>query len=464
MFRLFSCAARHQPYMVRRNYLYELRSALTFPLAISLTEGAFTGVIAAKSFDASVTLIAVITAAPMFGNILALFWADLARGRRKVPMVNWLQGGLILIVASVAANALLPVGAAGWLFAAQVILCRVLAGGMVTVRSAIWRANYPAHVRGQVVSKISVTAMAVLGATTLTGSWLLDLDARAYVVIYPAAALLGAIGIYQFSHVRVRRERLLRNLEQTSHGPSPRVAARDQNRVLDDVSRQPRRSAWYRFFGQAFELLRYDKQFRQYQWWQLLSGASFMMMVPSLLHMISTEMTDPREQYLVATFVAHTIPMVMGLICTQLWAPLFDRVHISVFRVFQGIVSFAAMIVLFTGASWGNGAVALTIVALGQVLVGVSHAGGNLAWNLGHNDFAPPDKSATYMGVHVMLTGLRGCFAPFLGAWLYRVDGIGRGIFLIAAVVNLVSLIGFATMARQSPKKAELIGAPARAA
>ena len=62
-----------------------------------------------------------------------------------------------------------------------------------------------------------------------------------------------------------------------------------------------------------------------------------------------------------------------------------------------------------------------------RFFIGISNAAGNLAWNLGQYDFAPPEKTAAYMGVHVMLTGVRGSFAPFLGVWLYAGLGMGGG-------------------------------------
>src|ERR687894_1009001 len=89
----FSFRTSRQPYMVRASYRQEMRSALTYPLAAALAEGSFTGIVATKYFHASPVLLAVITAAPMFGNIMALVWAELARTRRKVPFVNALQAG-----------------------------------------------------------------------------------------------------------------------------------------------------------------------------------------------------------------------------------------------------------------------------------------------------------------------------------------------------------------------------------
>src|SRR5690606_10316438 len=99
----------------------------------------------------------------------------------------------------------------------------------------------------------------------------------------------------------------------------------------------------------------------------------------------------------------------------------------------------AAHLTIFAGAMWGVsqgdfGSGALLIVAAGQMLIGVTNAAGALAWNLGHNAFATADKAALYIGVHVMLAGLRGCLAPFIG---------------VAALVSLVSLIGFYNMSRR---------------
>jgi hypothetical protein len=441
--------------MVRRAYRHELRSALTFPLAGSLAEGSFTGVIAAKNFGAGVVLMALITAAPMFGNIMAIVWSNVAMGRRKVPMVNALQLGVVLMIASVALCALLPPAIAGWIFAAQIIIARLLVSGIITIRSTIWRANYPRSVRGQITSRIAVVAGTVLATTTLLGSYLLDHDSRAFVFLYPGAALLGVIGIWQFSKIRVRREVLLIRAEEQLYAPRPESMSQTEEANVMNYAAPVARRSLIDLFRDAYRVLKEDKAFREYQRYQMLSGFSFMLFGPSLLYMVSTEMTDRRTQYMLATVVVQIIPMVVALACQQLWAPLFDRVHVSVFRVYQVSISVAAQLLLFAGAISGNGMTALAIIAMAQVLVGASNAGGNLAWNLGHNDFAPAEKAATYMGVHVMLTGVRGFIAPFLGSWLYLMPGIGRGIFGISALVCLCALVGFVRMAGTRRRRRE---------
>lgn len=482
---LFAFRTRHQPYMVRASYRREMRAALTYPLAAALAEGSFTGVVATKFFGASPVLLAVITAAPMFGNIMALVWAELARSRPKVRFVNWLQLGVVTSIAAVALTRPLPREVGGWAFAGLIIAARLLASGIITIRSTIWRFNYPRQTRGQIIGRITAVATAVLAATTLLGSLWLDRDAGAFVYLYPMAAVLGVVGIWQFSRIRVRgegqmlrRERELRVERQPVYTPRPEeLAQTDETNVMNyqpgadagaaadgdgkrngaggsapgsgAARRHARGGAVRRFLSESRAILREDRAFRSYQWWQFFNGASFMVMNPPLVFMVSREMTDSRTQYTLATVVLQIIPMVTSIAFTQIWAPLFDRVHVSVFRVSQGFVSVLAHGLMLAGALTNQ----LWLVAVAQFAIGISNAAGNLAWNLGQYDFAPPEKTAAYMGVHVMLTGVRGSLAPFAGVALYAALGMGRWVFAVGVAMAFVSLLGFMSMARIAPKK-----------
>lgn len=427
--------------MVRHTYVHELRSAATYPLAGALAEGAFTSVVAAKYFDASPLLVAVITAAPMFGNIAALLWTQMAEHRSKVRFVNWLQLGVVSLIAAVAVTYPMPKAIGAWVFAAVIVAARVLVAGIVTLRSAIWRLNYPRHVRGQIIARISAVATLVLAIATYGGARWLDHQPTAYVMLYPMAAVLGVIGIWQFSKIRVRHEWRMRR-------PAPLLATRPEDMAQTSESNllnyQPERARRGNFWRDAAQVLKDDPRFREYMRWQFISGMAFMMMSPPLLLMVSREMTDPKRDYALATLVVQVIPMVTSIIFTQIWAPFFDRVPILTFRVVQGVVSVSAMLVMFAGAIYDQ----LWLIGASQFLIGVSNAAGNLAWNLGHNDFAPADKAGTYMAVNVMLTGTRGFFAPFLGIWLYS-SLAGRYVFGICALCSVVAQFGFYRMSRK---------------
>src|SRR5687768_6509986 len=232
--RAFSFRTRHQPYMVRASYLHEMRSAMTYPLAAALAEGSFTGIVATKFFKASPVLIAVITAAPMFDNIMALVWAELARTRPKVTFVNWLQLGVVTSIAAVALTRSMPTAVGGWVFAGLIILARVLASGIITVRSAIWRFNYPRHTRGRIIGRITMVATGVLAFTTFAGSAWLDRDPAAYVYLYPLAAAVGVVGIWQFSRIRVRKEGQMLRRELLAREREPVYTPRPENVAQTD--------------------------------------------------------------------------------------------------------------------------------------------------------------------------------------------------------------------------------------
>jgi MFS family permease len=81
------------------------------------------------------------------------------------------------------------------------------------------------------------------------------------------------------------------------------------------------------------------------------------------------------------------------------------------------------------------------------VVNGIANAGGVLAWNLGHHDFAPPHRDSQYMGVHVTLNGIRGIAAPFLAVAIYELldnhGGGGAWVFAVCLVINTIGAAGF---------------------
>ena len=87
---------------VRNSYRREQWTELSMPLATGLLEGGFVAVLAAKAFDAQPWMIAVISAASMFGNLSSFFWNRLAMGRAKVPVVTALQVVVLVCVAAIA--------------------------------------------------------------------------------------------------------------------------------------------------------------------------------------------------------------------------------------------------------------------------------------------------------------------------------------------------------------------------
>lgn len=415
--------------MARLNYARELSASATWPLAAALAEGSFASVVAHKYFQASPGLVAVIVAAPMFGNIVALFWARLAERRRKVPFLNALQAGIVLCVGLVAATWFLPIEIGAYVFALLVLLARVFASGVVTARNIIWRMNYPAAHLGRIVGKITMVSSIVLAIATLAGSSVLDRYPQAYAIVYLVGAVLGVVGIIQFSRIRVRGEWSI--LHET-----PAAWSKQTNSWQDAVLSRVLRDCW--------TLLRDDPQFRRYQRWQMVQGASFMTMIPALYEMVSRDLTDPNRDYAIAVSILHVVPNVVMMLAISPWARWFDRIDFAHFRLYQSYSALLTHATICIGALLGN----LYVVGAGTTMLGISMAGGNLAWNLGQNSFSSREQLGRYMGVHVMLTGIRGLLFPFVGTFLYGLSSVNTLVFILTTCMCGAATLGYLRMAR----------------
>lgn len=409
---------------VQKSFQREQLSELTLPLATSLMEGGFIAVVAAKSFNVEPWVIAVIAAAPMFGNLSSYFWNMVAAGRPKVPMISVLQ---VLALLCVLAIALSPRNAFGnAVLLVSVVTCRVLIAGIMTMRSVVWSLNYERAMRARITGRLqAITSLMVVVVTGL-GGVLLDLSPQAFRFVFGGAAVMGLAGVWAFRGVTVQRE--ARQL----------VLERRGNRKGSS-----RNSFFY--------ILRNDPLYARYQLHQFTSGAANMMLEPPLVFLLSKQMNASYTESITITML---IPFSLAMATMPFWARYLDRVHVAEFRARQNALWVVGVLFMFVGA-WQ---LSLWWLAIGRILTGIVNGGGNLAWQLGHNDFAPKDQLAAYMSIHVTLTGVRGAFAPFLGMALYLgwsgksyvpgSDGLGHWTFLVAVVMGLLAWRGFDRLRR----------------
>lgn len=451
------------PHMSRPSYQRELAVSLTMPAALALVEGGVVGVMAKKVFDVGPAQLAMITAAPMFANLTSFAWARLARGRRRTPV---LTGILIALLMTVSTVALLPVShLGGWLLTALVVLARVLIVGQVTVRSTIWRHNYPRHVRGRIIARlIGLLAFALLVAP-LAGAILLDANPMAFRVLYPLGAAVAVIGVYNYSRIRVRSERALLREELAdgaglsgSGGAETEAAGAMTSGAGGSTGRG--RSA----LGDLASVFRGDPLFRDYLLCQFFAGLANMMADPVLIDLVATRTDGLRGDFMISIGITSAAPALMMVLTLPLWARLLDRMHVSRFRVCQSWLWVSTHLMCWVAVTWtGSLLTALLLLAAGRLLLGAAKGAGVLAWNLGHNDFATREMAGVYMGVHVTLTGIRGCFAPFLGMALYtgwpRLElgplalpafaGLGGHLFALSVISATISMVGFWILARR---------------
>ena len=400
---------------LRREKLYEF----SMPVAIGLMEGGFAAVVAAKAFDAPAWIIAVVSAAPMFGNLSSLLWSRLAAGRPKVALVLALQALVVLCVAAIALSPRSNIGL-GMLLVA-VVLSRLVIAGIVTVRSVIWSLNYERSSRARSTARLQAITSLMFVLVMGIGALVMDAHPESFRILYAVGVLCGCLGVWAYSGVEVRGERRQRVRER-----------RDQR---DESGRSG-------FFG----ILKTDKLYARYQTHQFIAGFASMLIEPPLVYLVSKQIG---ASYFQSIGIVMLIPFLLYLATIQLWARWLDRVHVAEFRAKQNVLWVIGFLVM----AWGAFTFSLVWLVVGRILAGVVSAGGSLAWQLGHNDFAPKEQLSAYMAVHVTLTGLRGAIAPFLGMALYlgwgaggplpAFGGMGAGLFVLAALGMVVAWRGF---------------------
>jgi hypothetical protein len=414
------------------SYRRELGADAALPACYALLEGGFVGVVADKVFELGPFGIALITASQLFGNLASAGWAWLGERARKVPLINALQFAVAALAAGIA---LLPVSSAGGkLFVAALIAAHVVRGGITTLRSVIWTQNYAAGVRARVTARLTFLNQGVLALAALAaGAWL-DHSALSFREPYLLGALLGGVGALAFSRLAMRGEESADAVPLGSHAAA---------------ARGPRAS--------IFAVLREDPHYARYLLWQSVLGASNMMIEPAVVVLVSRELA---ADTMTSVALTTAIPVGLGVLLLPIWAAYVDRVHVAEFRAKH------SWLWVISQAATGYGALAgsLAWIAAGRIVLGVARGGGTLAWNIGHNDFAKPERAGAYMGVHATLTGLRGAVAPFVGIALYAgvdaralpggvalpaLPAIGGWMMMLAAALSATATLGFRALHRR---------------
>ena len=157
---------------------------------------------AASVFGVNIA-VALVSGAPAFSNVLSFVWANVAHGRARVQLMVVLQAAFALLVGSVAFGSRAASGL--MLTVGSIIAARVVWAGILTVRAAIWTANYPRRVLARITGRIViVNSIAVAISAGLVG-WALEARAIDARWLYGMGALAGLLGAWLYRAMRVRR-------------------------------------------------------------------------------------------------------------------------------------------------------------------------------------------------------------------------------------------------------------------
>lgn len=330
--------------------------------------------------------VAVAAGAPAFANLTSFLFASVAQGREKVRLVSML---IVICSVSCIVMALAPFSSTGLvILLIAMITARACWSGVVTIRSSIWRMNFPRHARARITGRIITLSAMLIALSGAVIGVLLDWREESFRVLYPLTAVFGLLAAFIYRKTPVRRQTQLLVRERAGSGSGFHIR-------------------------QFFTVLAEDRKFRRYMMAMMVFGCGNLMLLAPLIIVLNEHFSMSQFQQVVIT---ASLPLVMVAGSVSLWARLLDRRHILEYRARQSW-GFVAALAAFALAAvlrleW--------MFWVGSVLWGIAYGGAVLGWNLGHNDFSSEEKSALYMGVHVTLTGLRGLVMPALAVLMYQ--------------------------------------------
>jgi MFS family permease len=425
---------RAMPALSRHSYSRELWTTFFFSTALAITEGSIAGVFVKQLFtgvtpEAQLNMmVAVVGAAPEMANLVSFVWVTWSLGRPKVAFINTLQWVVIALIACVA---LVPRTSGGlWALAALAIGARVCWSGIITLRPTVWRQNYPRKDRARMVGKFSTVQVVTVAAVGLIIGRLMDISPRAYHFFIPVTCAIGLAAVVLYRRVRVRGERAMLRHE------------------VEEASRQAsapglRAHRWFMGPAEVVRVLRRDRFFAEFQLWLSVLGIGNLMLNP-VLWIVLKERFD--QGYAGSALVATTIPLLVMPVAIPLWARFLDRAHVVQFRSIHSWAFVVSTAVQLAGLVFQQ----MWLLYVGGAILGVAYAGGTLAWNMGHHDFAPPTQTSQYMAAHLTLNGIRGTLGPLASVALYGLlksrgldaGSIVLGLCLVFCVIGALGFVG----------------------
>ncbi len=405
----------------------EIASWALLGLTRGLVEGATAAVLIKKTFahaaDPWIVNLAVafVSGAPALSNVVSFVWANLAHGRARIGLMVALQATFAILVGLLGVA---PRALGGLAFAvASILIARVVWTGLLTVRAAIWSANYPRQVLGRYTGRIVIVSSLAVSAAAAFAAWTLSQGPFDSRWLFGGGAAAGLLAAWLYRAARVRREFALLAEENAAVGRSEPFS-----------------------LGMLVEILKKDPHFREYMFWMGIYGGGNLMLTSQLVVIFSEHLhLAPGLQIALLSVVPlGTLPLFVPF-----WARMFDDGHIVEYRSRQGW-SLVFAVVALTFGTWFQW---LPLLWLGAVLLGAAYAGANLGWNLGHNDFASVGRAQHYMGVHVTLTGVRGAIGPPAGILIYQwleslESGAGMYSLVLPLIFVTVGALGFSHMRR----------------
>jgi MFS family permease len=376
--------------VVRRQVPSRSRHAFRIDMAAMFLAGLYTGavfpfatVIARDDLRASPEILALMSAAPFFGNLMALFWARAMEGKRKVPFVKWSHLGARFLV-------LLSLFAAGpWEFALVISGCQIIGSVATPAYAAIIKDVYPDEQRGRILSFTRATILVAQLISTLLAGWFL---ARyGYRLVFPVAALVGIAAAFVFARIQP---------DEDEEDVEPAAPPAPVGQKLKDTAV---------FIWSTLGILREDLAFRWFALSVFTYGFGNLLTVP-IIPLIQVDELHITKTQLAVMF---NLMLIVAIVFYFYWGRYVDRKSPQR-AVVLNILLNCLVPVIYIATALVPGATAWSLLPA-YLVSGVVLAGIDLSYFNAILTFSGPDNVSRYQALQSFLLGIRGSIAPFVG-------------------------------------------------
>lgn len=393
--------AKHVPAKHRRTYTLDgWTAALSGVYSGCIFAGPFYLMVATR-LGASDMAISMMVAAPFFGNMVALFWANAMEGRPKMPFAvgSWIAGRAILL--------LMACTVAPFWYAAIIFLSQFIGTAASPAYAAIMKDVYPDEHRGRIMGYVRVLMAAVMIVTTLIVGKVLDLNIHSYRLIFPIGGIVGIAAAIVFSRIYT--------------SPPSTHEIESKGNTLE-------------FLMSSISILVEDRGFRWFALSVCTYGLGSLIVAPVYTIFMVRSLK-------ISNFDAGLLSMIT-MICWMgafvFWGRYVDArspLRATVINVLLAvIVPLNFILAGYFHSIW---------VLLPQaVIAGITNAGIELSYFNSVLAFSGDRRVSHYQALFYCLLGIRGCLAPILGGVMLEVfnsrDWDLRYLFTGAAAIMIV--------------------------
>jgi hypothetical protein len=382
---------------LRRTVWSELvRTSAISPIAAAFRGSGVGVLVAINVFEAAGWLKACVAAASAIGMLLGAFGVTVA-ARLRLPASKAIA---IAMGAAVPGMLLAAFAPSVGIFAAGILTSIPLLGAVVPLTTHIWEQNASPEIRGRVFSHVALGAAVFSVGVTAAVARYLDSDIAGFRLVLVCFA--GLLCVASVAATRMPS----RPVDRSRHNHHP----------------------W-----SCVSLLWQDRLFGYMCIVQMFVGIGNLATIPMRAEFAASTERGVGYGAGMALLLTLVIPECSRLVFVPIYGRLFDRLNFMVVRMSINILFILSMVLFFTQT--------MALQVLGSICYGAGLGAGGVAWNLWVTKFAPAERTADYMALHVSLTGLRGIIAPQLSyaALIFltvpQVGWIGAGLVAVSTVM-----------------------------